>query len=143
MGDIRTGKSRFTTLPQINKILKDRGLEPSGEIQQFLAEQVLYYCIDYVPYLTGELAESPLSNGTIEKHGNLSNNATTITWKAEGKNGYNYAGYQYYLQDWFPNPKYSNQNGLRGSHWDKRMMIDHRKDILNSVQKKLDSKGAK
>lgn len=132
----KRGTSIYTKLPGVKNVLKKYGIEPYGDLQMFLADEIVYYCIDYVPYLSGQLANSPIDRGIIEDGGQ------TVRWSAKGDNGYNYAGYQYYLQDWYPEPNYSNQNGLRGSHWDKRMMADHRQDIINDLQKKID-KGEK
>lgn len=127
----RAGKSVYTYIPHINRLLKDKQLNEGGEINQFLAEQIEYFCIDYVPYDTGELASSPIDRGIIEEGGK------SIRWSAYGENGYNYAGYQYHLQDWYPNPNYSNQNGLRGSYWDKRMMLDHKSEIMENVKNEV------
>lgn len=130
----RAGRSVYTRLPQFNKLIKDKGLNEGGEFNQFLAEQIEYYCIDYVPYDTGQLASSPIDRGIIEEGGK------SIRWSAYSEQGYNYASYQYYLQDWYPNPNYSNQNGLRGSHWDKRMMLDHKNEIMDSLKREINRK---
>ena len=100
----------------------------------FLAKQVAKYCEDYVPYDTGTLAKSPMKDPLLSK----SNDRYKIRWRAYSpENGYNYAKYQYHLQDWYPNPKYSNQNGLRGSYWDRRMLVDHKDDIMRHLKDKI------
>lgn len=130
-----SGRSVYVYMPSINKILKDRGICKNGATQQAVADAVAYYSIDYVPYLEGTLAQSPIIDGIVEDGGE------TVRYRAYGNNGYNYASYQYYLQDWYQDPKYSNQNGLRGSHWDKRMKADHIEDIRKYVQNVLDKGG--
>lgn len=129
------GRSVYVKMPSVNKMLKDRGICPNGEVQLAVADAVAYYNIDYVPYLTGTLAESPIVNGIVEDGGQ------SVRYRAYAENGYNYAGYQYYLEDWHPDAQFSNQNGLRGSHWDKRMKADHIKDIEKYVQDVLDKGG--
>lgn len=125
------GRSVYARLPGAKRLLKSKGLEPGGIYNEFLAKQVAKQCEDYVPYDTGTLAKSPKMDAIIPKGGEY------VRWRAYGENGYNYASYQYYLQDWYPNPNYSNQNGLRGSHWDKRMMADRKPIIMKHLKDKM------
>lgn len=98
----------------------------------FLAKQVAKECDDYVPYDTGMLKESPKIDPLLPKGG------VNVRWRAYNPdNGYNYAQYQYYLQDWYPEPNYSHQNGLRGSYWDKRMMADRKDVIMRRLKSKM------
>lgn len=85
-----------------------------------------------MPYKTGTLSDSAKIDPIIPKGGQY------VRWRAYSpENGYNYAQYQYHLQDWYPNPNYSNQNGLRGSYWDKRMMADRKDIIMKHLKDKM------
>ena len=114
-------------LPTIEKILKDRGICDYGKVQMAVDEDVIKYDLDYCPWLTGELANSPYQYKVGEGE---------ITYSAYGTDGYNYAQYQYYLITLPEN--YSNQNGLRGNMWFDRMKADHIEDIIRHAQRVLD-----
>ena len=47
------------------EIIRKRGLESSGKVQQFIDSEVLRRCQDYVPMDTGELIRSGIINTQI------------------------------------------------------------------------------
>lgn len=108
--------------PNIEEILAKKGICDYGDVQMAVDEAVIEFCLDYAPWDTGELANSPYMHDIgIGK----------ITYSATGENGYNYASHQYYLHgiDEVPTGNYHNQNGRRGSWWAERMAIDRIHDI--------------
>lgn len=113
-------------LPEIEEIMAKRGICDGGKVQEAVDLAIVKYNLDYCPWLSGELANSPYSHDI---------GIGQITYGVEN-NGFNYASYQYYLQTEPEN--YSNQNGLRGNAWNDRMKLDHIKDIISIAQNVLD-----
>lgn len=113
-------------LPDIELLLAQKGLGAYGKVQMAIDKDVIEFNKIYCPWLTGRLANSPYEHEV---------GAGTITYRAIGNNGYNYAGYQYYLITAPEN--YSNQNGFRGNHWNDRMKIDRIDEIIRHAQSVL------
>lgn len=116
-------------LKPIQQILKEKGLTEYGDVQKSIDYDVVKFCDDYVPYLTGKLKASPYE---------FDLGSGLVIYSAVGEDGYNYAEYQYYLITAPEN--YSNQNGLRGNHWFDRMKVDHIEDIIRNAQKVIDGR---
>lgn len=101
-------------------MLRYRGLETSGKVQQFVDSEVLRLSDPYVPFLTGDLKRSgPL--------------ATTI---GSGVVQYNmiYAKKVYYFNRG-RGKQGTASGGLRGKMWFERMKSDHLKEILTGARK--------
>lgn len=133
-------------------LLRSRGLEKGGRVQQAIDKAVIDWSLPYCPWDTGTLAKSPYS-------------ATTI---GSGRVVYPgpYARYQYYGEVYGPNiPIFEDNSGeptgffsppnqkkhptgrqldysksrarnspLAGSFWFERMKADHAKDIIKEAE---------
>ena len=88
------------------QILKDHGLDVDGRAQKFLSSEVRRLCDPYVPFDTGTLKNTAEVGQTYVDY---------IT---------PYAHRQYY---------HHRGNGLRGPHWEKRMMADKGSQLVASV----------
>ena len=102
-------------------MLQYRGLDATGQVQQFVDSEVLRLSDSYVPFLTGDLKRSgPL--------------ATTI---GSGLVQYNmsYARMVYYFNRGMGKQGMAS-GGLRGKLWFERMKADHLKEILDGARKK-------
>ena len=104
----------------IADMMRYRGLETSGKVQQFVDSEVLRYSDPYVPFLTGDLKRS----GTL---------ATTL---GSGIVQYNmsYARKNYYFNRG-RGKQGTASGGLRGKMWFERMKADHLKEILTGARK--------
>ena len=102
-------------------MLRYRGLDATGQVQQFIDSEVLRLSDPYVPFLTGDLKRS----GTL---------ATTI---GSGVVQYNmpYARKVYYFNRGMGKQGMAS-GGLRGKLWFERMKADHLKEILDGAKKK-------
>ena len=98
----------MTSCHGYKRLAKSKGLEAGGIYNEFLAKQVAKYSEDYVPYLTGALAHSSKTDAIVPKGGYY------VRWRA-----------------------YSNQNGLRGSYWDRRMLADRKELIMKHLKDKM------
>lgn len=112
MGDVKVS----VKVDEIQRLLRDHGLEEHGRVQTYIDNQVIQYCDPYVPMLTGA----------------LKNSANTATDLGSGEVIYKtpYAARQYYSN-------FSNQSGLRGSKWFERMKADRLDDILDGAKNLL------
>ena len=99
-----------------DKILLKRSLNKNGNAQKFFTAEVKRLSDPYVPFQRGGLKGSVVMS------------PTRIT----------------YIQSYARTQYYGNRGrgiqgislgGLRGKHWDKRMMADRGKEIVNSVAK--------
>lgn len=101
-------------------MLRYRGLETSGKVQQFVDSEVLRLSDPYVPFLSGDLKLSgPL--------------ATTL---GSGLVQYNmsYARKNYYFNRG-KGKQGTASGGLRGKMWFERMKADHLREILAGAKK--------
>ena len=135
----------------IDKILDNHGLGPGGVGQNFVDNEVILFCDPKVPFATGTLKNSA-------KDASLIGFGTIIY---EGP----YARYLYYGQVYGPNiPIYSGKNLVgfrspkgkkkrptgrplsyhgapeRGAFWFERAMAEHKKDIIQRLQKLIGGK---
>lgn len=118
-------KINVTSLVDVSEILKRRGMGPSNGLRKYLASRVRLRSDPYVPKAAG----------TLKNTGQISPAGTTITY------GQPYAHYQYAGKAMAGRaPKHYTGKTLqhhgapmRGPHWDKRMMIDHRSDIERDI----------
>lgn len=101
-------------------MLRYRGLETSGKVQQFVDSEVLRLSDPYVPFLSGDLKRS----------GSL---ATTL---GSGLVQYNmsYARKNYYFNRG-KGKQGTASGGLRGKMWFERMKADHLREILAGAKK--------
>ncbi len=115
------------TFPDIESILESKGFGDGGAVQTAIDEAVIEFCLDYCPWDTGELANSPYLHDIGKGQ---------ITYSATSPEGYDYASTQYYLHgiDEVPTGDYHNQNGRRGSYWAERMSLDRMKDIISRAK---------
>ena len=111
-------------LRPISSIARAFGIEPYGDVQKSIDNDVVKFCDDYTPYLTGKLKASPY---------NFDLGSGEVIYSAIADDGFDYAEYQYFLITAPEN--YSNQNGLRGNQWFNRMKVDHTEDIIRNAQK--------
>ncbi len=116
--------------PDIERILEEKGFGENGAVQMAVDEAVIEYCLDYCPWDTGELANSPYM---------FDIGKGKITYSAVGEDGYNYASRQYYLHgiDDVPTGEYHNQNGRRGAYWAERMALDRMNDIVQRAKEAM------
>lgn len=99
-------------------LMKVRGLEEQGEVQQFIDSEVLRLSKPYVPFDKGDLSES--------------GNIHTRIGSGEVLYRTPYARRQYYENN--------NPQGLRGRRWFDRMKADHKATILNGAKQKAGAK---
>lgn len=109
------------------RILKERGLGGDNRAQKYLASEVWRLCDPYVP----------MQSGTLKNTAVIALDGSSITYVQP------YAHYQYAGQVLAGRaPKkptgasltYSG-GGMRGSHWDKRMMADKSQELTNNLAK--------
>lgn len=110
-------KSTFTILAT-QMLIKARGIETGGRVQQFIDSEVLRLTDPYVPKDVGDLKES----GT----------KSTKIGSGDVKYSTPYARRQYYE---------NKGNGLRGAKWFERSKADNKKTILNGALKIAGGKG--
>lgn len=94
----------------LDKTIKDLGLEERGRVQQFVTHETLRLCTPFIPFDTGALVQS----GRVE-------NETDIVW---GGLGVPYARRLYYHPEYnFQNKGDSENGGIgRGAYWVSRML---------------------
>lgn len=94
----------------IQKLLKNRGIEEKGKVQRYIDSETLRLTDPYVPFLDGGLTGS----------------GTRSTTLGSGKVKYStpYARRQYYE---------NKGNGLRGKMWFERMKVDRKDEILRGA----------
>lgn len=106
----------------IQKILKNRGLEEQGRVQKFIDSTVLELCEPYVPKDVGGLILSGKANTQI----------------GTGKVRYRtpYARRWYYRPANFQQGSGSGMNSVgRGNYWFERMKREHLEQILEGAKK--------
>lgn len=99
----------------IDRLLRDRGLEERGRVQQYVDSEFIRLASPYVPLRTGMLMKS----------------ATTGSVIGSGLVVYNvpYASAQYYG----PRKTGSATGPLRGPYWAQRMISDHGDEIVRGA----------
>lgn len=109
------------------KIMRERGLGGDNRAQVYLASEVKRLCDPYVPFQNGPLKDTAV----------IAPDGSALTYVQP------YAHYQYAGQVLVgrapkkPNGKaltYSG-GGLRGPQWDKRMMADKSKELVENLEK--------
>lgn len=135
-------------MPDVEEALRKFHLEKGGRVQQVVDKAVIDWCIPYCPFETGVLANSPYTASEI--------GSGRVVYNAP------YARYLYYGEVYGPNiPVYEDDSGvptryfsppgqekhptgrelqykqdlnpLAGAFWFRRMMADHRNDILREA----------
>lgn len=97
-----------------DKILKSRGIEKGGKVQQFIDSECLRLCEKKTPKDTGALIQSGIINTKI--------GSGQVIWRTP------YARRLYY------HPEYHfNQSPERGAYWFDRMKAQHGKQILKNA----------
>lgn len=130
--------SKFFTEP-VDAILQKRGLEKGGEVQKYIDNEVLRLSTPYVPFQTGNLANSGIRGTNI--------GSGLVVYDAP------YARFQYYgvvMVGETSGSAWANKNerkvttdkpltyhggGKRGKMWFERMKADHKQDILRNAAK--------
>ena len=100
-------------LKGVEEILRERGLENGGAVQEYIDSAVISFCEPYVPVDTGALKNSPY---TYSPPGG-----------GEVVYGVDYARKQYYEN--------KGDGGLRGAKWFERMKADKGSDIIKGAAK--------
>lgn len=102
------------------EILKKRGLEKGGIVQQYVDSEVMRYMQPYMPKLTGIMIESMVISTNIG-----SGEVVVDTPYAKKRS------------------KSARNNGQRGPYFFERMKADHRDDILEGAAKLSGGKAEK
>ena len=97
----------------VQKSLKNRGLEDNGKVQQYIDSKVLEYCAPKVPKDTGAL----IASGKVH------------TQIGSGEVKYRTV----YARRWYYRPANFQQAPERGNYWFERMKQQHRKHILDGA----------
>ena len=108
------------------RILKERGLGGDNRAQVYLASEVKRLCDPYVPMQSGQLKNMAV----------IASDGSSITYTQP------YAHYQYYGQvmagrapkDYTGDSLTYSGGGLRGSQWDKRMMADKSRELVENLE---------
>ena len=101
---------------KINKdaVLRNRGLEDNGKVQQFIDSECLRLCDRKIPKDTGALIQSGIINTQV--------GSGQVKWRTP------YARRLYY------HPEYNfNQSPERGAYWFDRMKTQYKKQILKGA----------
>lgn len=97
-----------------DSIMRSRGLEENGRVQQFIDSECLRLCDRKVPKDTGALIQSGIINTRV--------GSGQVQWKTP------YARRLYY------HPEYNfDQAPERGAYWFDRMKVQHKRDILKGA----------
>lgn len=100
-----------------DRILRGRGLEEGGSVQQFIDSECLRLCDKKIPKDTGALIQSGIINTRI--------GSGQVIWRTP------YARRLYY------HPEYNfNQSPERGAYWFDRMKTQYGKQILKNAARK-------
>lgn len=94
------------TLDPAQKVLEKRGMQKNGRVQHFMTSEVRRLCDPYVPLLHG-----PLKNTAVERVDEI-----------------------HYIQPYAEkNYRENKGKGMRGKFWDRRMLADRGKELINAV----------
>ena len=102
----------FTSFIAKPIILSKLGVLPYGKVQKYVDNEVIKRSTPYVPYKTGNLANSAREYSSI--------GSGMVIWKTP------YAKKQYYK---------GKENSKRGRLWFERMKADHKESILAGARK--------
>lgn len=127
-----------------DKIMRNRGLGSNGLVAKFMASEVKRLCEPYVP----------MQQGVMKNSAQISGNGKYLIYPGP------YAHYQHTGEVYGPNiplgdgrfiskaPKHPtgkrikyHGGPMRGDHWEKRMMADHRDDLERSTENYIRSLG--
>lgn len=97
----------------LNMIIKSRGLEAKGRVQQYIDAQVLTLCEPMVPKDTGALIRSGITNTEI----------------GSGEVKYSTP----YARRWYYRPANFQEAPMRGNYWFERMKQQYRNQILKGA----------
>lgn len=64
---LKDGTTAYLEMHSVNQIIKDKGLDPSGDVQMFHTQNVLRRIIKYMPYQTGMLIKVTVAQTNIRK----------------------------------------------------------------------------
>lgn len=115
------GVSVKLELDAFSKILARRGLQENGPAQKKAAAELKRMCDPYVPMLTGTLKNTAL----VEQDGVLYVQPYAAT-QHDTNAGNGQEG--------------TNHGGMRGKHWEKRMMADKGDEYVGTVAKIIGGK---
>lgn len=114
----------------IGNILRNHGLQKGGRVQAFMTGEVHRLSLPYIPF-----DNNPLST-TVDIE------AESITYKSV------YAQYQYYGKVMAGNPRQPTEKNLnyqgaprRGAFWEKRMLVDHKNELIKSIEDEIKKGG--
>lgn len=109
-------------MKKTSTILKEKGLDEGGTVQQYFTKQLAKEMNNYVPYTTGRLKDDSVII----------------------KDDYVKYDIEYARKQYFTNVKggRKNRSGLRGKFWDKRCWNDKSNIILKRVSKFLKGGGS-
>lgn len=106
-------------------MLKDRGLEPFGNVQKAIDSEVLRRSDPYVPFRAGFLKKSGILGTKI--------GSGEVIWNAV------YANRNYYYNAG-KGRQGTAKGGLRGRFWFERMKADHLDDVIKTAKEKAGGK---
>lgn len=108
-------------LDALSKILARRGLQNNGPAQKKAASELKRMCDPYVPMLSGDLKDTAQvqQDGVLYVQPYAAKQHDTNT--GNGQEG-------------------TNHGGLRGKHWEKRMMADRGDEYVGAVAKIIGGK---
>ena len=139
-----SGFKMYVKINEVNKIIKEHGLDKKGKVARFLRDDVDRHMGPFVPGGEG---------GTIEKLKTYPDN-TSIRYTSPGSH-YLYTGEMYISPKlgvsgilikndkwWSPRGETKKKTGKKlkyhtsgtGPKWDKEMLKKHKKDIIKDVQ---------
>lgn len=109
------------------RILKERGLGGDNRAQVYLASEVKRLCDPYVPMQSGVLKNTAV----------VAPDGSSVTYIQP------YAHYQYYgkVMAGRAPKQYTGEDltysggGMRGAQWDKRMMADKSRELVNNLER--------
>lgn len=120
-------------------VLENHGLEKNGKVHAYFTATCAKYMDKYVPFRSGDLAETVILNG--EPTENVTKSTITYTLP--------YASYQYYGENADGSKKINPDNRDISKHedatsyWDYVMMSIDGDDVFEEVQKFYDKEGGK
>ena len=123
-------KIEVTSTLNVTAVLKKKGLGPDNGAQKYLAARVKHWCQDYVP----------MDKSTMRNTAQVAEDGSALIYAQP------YAHYQYEgramagrAPKHYTGKALQYQEGpMRGPHWDKRMMADHRQDVEADLAAYLD-----
>ncbi len=107
----------------LRRILRNRGLEEWGKVQEYIDSECLRLCSPFIPKDTGDL----IASGKIH----------TQIGSGEVKYRTPYARRWYYMPANFSEGSGSGMNAIgRGNYWFERMKQQHKEAILTGARKR-------